>query len=106
MSSLLTQTETTAAWGLTDLFCNPRYGGSVASFEASWNLTGCKSFNTIAEDCLPRDWRLGERKHFNGDVPLWEYQAVSAASFAVLSMVFKLGLNPGRMRVSAGSAVL
>ena len=24
-SSLLTQTETTAAWGLTDLFCNPRY---------------------------------------------------------------------------------
>ena len=28
-SSLLTQTETTAAWGLTDLFCNPRYLGEV-----------------------------------------------------------------------------
>ena len=25
MSSLLTQTETTTAWGLTDLLCNPRY---------------------------------------------------------------------------------
>eukprot|EP01052_Picozoa_sp_SAG31_P026515 SAG31_NODE_2407_length_5761_cov_7.258742_5_plen_462_part_01 len=52
-----------------------QYGGSVASLEASWNLTNCKSFDTLAEDCLPREWPLTERKGFGADVPLWEYQA-------------------------------